>query len=130
MLIKYKSSILYLFFGALTTVVNILVYSLAYYILDFNNVSSNIISWILSVLFAFFTNKVFVFKSECGYKKTISELIKFFVCRILSGVFETVMMVVLVDMLFFNALIVKIILTVIVVLANYFFSKKIIFAKK
>ena len=61
---KYKFIILYGIFSVLTTIINIGVYGLLYSVLDVSNVISNIIAWIVSVLFAFITNKLWVFESK------------------------------------------------------------------
>ena len=58
MLEKYKSILMYLFFGICTTVINIVTYWMFYISLDFLNVLSTIFSWIISVLFAYITNKL------------------------------------------------------------------------
>lgn len=69
---NYKEQINYLIFGVLTTAINIVVYYFTYNILAISNVISNIIAWILSVLFAYITNKYWVFEN---YNSKISELI-------------------------------------------------------
>ena len=59
--LKYKDIIMYLIFGVLTTLINIISYFITYELLNIPNVPSTIIAWILSVIFAFITNKLFVF---------------------------------------------------------------------
>ena len=61
---KYKGAIIYLFFGALTTVVNYLVYFPCYNLLGLSAAVSSILAWVVAVAFAFVTNKPFVFKSR------------------------------------------------------------------
>ena len=64
---KYEEVIMYLVFGVLTTVVNFVVYFIAIHILgdsDLSKTISNALAWFFSVLFAFFTNKIFVFKHK------------------------------------------------------------------
>ncbi|GMA54756.1 hypothetical protein GCM10025857_61130 [Alicyclobacillus contaminans] len=76
---KFREIISYLFFGGMTTVVNFVVFFLARNLIGWNLVVSNTLSWILSVLFAFATNKKWVFKSKTtGIKPLLSELSKFF----------------------------------------------------
>ena len=69
---KYKFIILYGIFGVLTTIINIVTYALCYDMFNISNVVSNIIAWVLSVLFAFITNKIWVFESKCfDFKGTL-----------------------------------------------------------
>lgn len=70
---KYKSVILYLFFVGCTTLVNIVTYNSLYYLCHVTNIVSNIIAWILSVLFAFITNKIWVFESKKFDLKILSH---------------------------------------------------------
>lgn len=62
--IKYKSEILYLFFGGCTTLVNIACYYVLYRQLHFANFASTIAAWVVSVAFAYITNRQYVFESE------------------------------------------------------------------
>ena len=120
---KYKSFITYAFFGVCTTLVNILSYRLFFFALSVPNVPSTILAWLFAVLFAFITNKIWVFESKSwALSVTISELIKFFVCRIATGV--------AVDKMQWNALVWKVISNVIVIVLNYVASKLVIFVKK
>ena len=82
---KYKEIINYLIFGVLTTVVSIGTYALFTKLFSINYLVSNILSWILAVLFAFITNKLFVFESKSKDKKQVTkEMINFFFFRIIS----------------------------------------------
>ena len=126
---KYREYILYIIFGGLTTVVNFAVYYalniFVWYII------ANIIAWAVSVVFAFVTNKIFVFESKnTSDKKTLTEFIEFTLFRVLSGVMETALLYVFVDLLSQSENIFKIIISVLVVVLNYIFSKFIIFSKK
>ena len=127
---KINESILYIFFGVLTSLVNFIVFSFMYYILSYNNVISNIISWLISVVFAFFTNKFLVFHCYSCIKKSIIEFLTFFISRLISGIIEVVMMFCFVDILNFHALLIKIILLIFIVIMNYLFSGKIIFSRR
>ena len=128
---KYKQGILYLVFGALTTVINVLCYCLVYNVFKIPNVLSTVISWIISVLFAFVTNKNFVFESETdGIKNIMREISAFFVCRILTGVTDVAIMWLAVDIMKWNSLLWKIIANVFVTVLNFFASKFLIFNKK
>lgn len=123
----YKMPILYVLFGGLTTLVNVVVYFICYDISGISNVISTIIAWILSVIFAFITNKIYVFESKSG--SIIYEISTFFACRFGTGVLDLGIMYLSVDILKWNALLMKIISNVIVIVLNYILSKVIIFNK-
>ena len=127
---KYKFIILYGIFGVLTTIINIVIYALCYDMFNISNVVSNIIAWILSVLFAFITNKIWVFESKCfDYKIFIKELWNFIVCRLATGALDLGIMYVGVDLLKGPALILKIASNIIVIILNYVMSKLFVFKK-
>lgn len=127
---KYKFIILYGIFGVLTTIINIVTYALCYDMFNISNVVSNIIAWILSVLFAFITNKIWVFESKCfDFKIFIKELWNFIVCRLATGALDLGIMYVGVDLLKGPALILKIASNIIVIILNYVMSKLFVFKK-
>lgn len=127
---KYREIIVYLFFGGLTTVVNLAVYYPLYNIAGISGTVSTVIAWAVAVLFAFFTNKPFVFESHDWSKAVVlPEFAKFVGCRIGSGVLETVFIALTVDILRLNGNIMKVIISVAVVLINYVGSK-LLFKKK
>lgn len=128
MLEKYKSILMYLFFGICTTVINIVTYWMFYISLDFPNVLSTIFSWIISVLFAYITNKLWVFESRSfGKKVLVREIATFFGARFISGIIDLAVMFLFVDMLLFPAMIIKFISNIFVVIFNYVASKVVIF---
>ena len=128
---RYYDILAYLFFGGLTTVVNYLVYIPCYNWWGMSAGVSNIIAWVFAVAFAFLTNKPFVFKSHDWSAKTLwPELTKFVGCRVGSGVLETAILWLTVDMLLWNGLVMKLITSVLVIVLNYFGSKFLIFTKK
>lgn len=130
---KYKEVVNYIIFGGLTTLVNYASYLGFTRLLKIGVVLSTILAWILSVLFAYITNKKYVFESKSfSISQVIRELISFFSFRILSGLFEVVFMYVFVDIMSFNDIIMKLIANVVVIILNYIFSKIIVFrdAKK
>lgn len=128
---EHKAFLLYAIFGVLTTIINTAVYQLFYAVLNFTNVSSNIIAWILAVSFAYITNRKFVFESKNNEKKAlIAELTSFFACRLATGVLDIAIMFVAVDLLSLNSLAMKLISNVVVILINYIASKLIIFKKR
>lgn len=128
---KYQDIILYLFFGGLTTVINVVSYAFFAKILGFGTFFSTIIAWFLSVLVAYLTNRKWVFHSEAkGVVEISREVISFFSCRIATGVVDWVIMLAFVDGLHFNDIVIKILANVIVIILNYVASKLVIFAKK
>ena len=130
LIVKYWDILTYLFFGGLTTLVNYLVYLPCYNLLGFSASVSNVIAWAAAVLFAFLTNKPFVFKSHDWSAQTVlPELAKFVSCRIGSGVLETVIIFVTVDWLGWNGNWMKLATSVLVVILNYFASKLLVFRK-
>ncbi len=128
MLKKYKEVIMYLLFGGLTTVINIAVYNLLYYAAHIGNVPSNIIAWIISVLFAYVTNRLWVFESKNG--SVIKEAASFFGCRSLTGLLDVAVMFLAVDILKLPAGIMKLVSNVIVIVLNYVASKLWIFGRQ
>lgn len=120
----------YLVFGVLTTVVNYLVYLPVYNLLHLSASLSNAIAWVVAVAFAYLTNKPFVFQSHDWSRQTvIPELLKFVSCRLGSGILETVILLVTVDLLGWNGNIWKLITSVLVVILNYVASKLLVFTK-
>ena len=128
---KYWDILSYLFFGGLTTVVNYLIYLPCYNLLHLSASVSNVIAWVVAVAFAYLTNKPFVFKSHDWSLKTVApELAKFVGCRVGSGLLETALLFLTVDLLRWNGNLMKIILSVMVVILNYVGSKLLVFRKK
>ncbi len=131
LVVKYWEVLTYLFFGVLTTVVNYLIYLPVYNLLGLSAAVSNAIAWVVAVAFAYLTNKPFVFKSHDWSAKTvIPELTKFVSCRVASGVAETLILLVTVDLMHWNGNIWKLVTSVLVIVLNYIGSKLIVFRKK
>jgi|SRR3712207_1813183 len=128
---KYKSVISYLFFGVLTTLVNIVTYNTLYYKFDVSNVKSNIVAWIFAVLFAYITNKLYVFNSRSWSPSYLfREIFLFFSARFITGLIDTAIMYIAVDLMGQEAFIWKLLTNVIVVVLNYVASKFLIFKNK
>ena len=132
---KHKSVISYLFFGGCTTVVNWGSYFVLFNILHVHNVVSTAIAWLLAVIFAFITNKLWVFDSKSFDRKTlIHEVWTFFTARALTGLIDVGIMFVAVDVFAMNtpfwSTFWKVISNVIIVILNYALSKLIIFKNK
>ena len=127
---KYRDVIVYLVFGVLTTAVNYVVYLPCYNVLHLSGSASNSIAWVGAVAFAYVTNKPFVFRSHDWSAKTVlPELTKFVGCRLGSGVLETAIIFLTVDLMAWNGNIMKIVTSVLVVLLNYIGSKVLVFKK-
>lgn len=128
---KYKSIIMYLFFGVCTTLVNIVSYYIFAHILKTGVMFSTVISWILAVLFAYLTNRKWVFESHAKTKKEIfEELVSFFSCRLATGIVDWLCMYLFVEKFGFNDVIIKVIANILVIVLNYVASKLIIFKQK
>ena len=127
---KYKEVILYLIFGVGTTLVNIVVYYFCSRI-GMETVISTVIAWVLSVLFAYVTNRKYVFESKAvGFVLILKEAASFFLCRLTTGLLDLAIMVICVDLLHFNDMVIKILSNIIVIIINYVISKLLIFKKK
>ena len=121
---------IYLFFGGLATVVNIVVFALSYQVFQLDWPISNTLSWVFSVLFAFVTNKVWVFKSKTeNFGALAWEFGKFVFARVVSFGMDMACMYLFIDMLHTGNLVAKLITQFVVVVANYIFSKVFIFKK-
>lgn len=128
---RYKEIILYIFFGILTTAVNYGSYVLFAHCTGYSVAVSNGIAWILSVLFAFLTNKLLVFESKSLQPAIVlRELISFIACRLFSGFLDMGIMIIFTQVFHFNDLLVKLASNVLVVIINYALSKIFIFSKK
>ena len=131
---KYKEIINYLIVGGLTTVVSLGVYyGLVLTILNPENPVqlqiANIISWIAAVTFAYFANRWFVFESKVKGKEQATEVVKFYLARVGTLLMDMGIMFVGVTLLKGNDKIVKLIVQVVVTVANYIFSKLLVFRK-
>ena len=89
---------------------------------------ANIISWILAVTFAYFTNRIFVFKSKNNNK--VKEAMSFVGSRVISLLMDMATMFIIVSVLHLNDKIGKLVSQVIVTIANYLLSKLFVFKKK
>ncbi len=130
-----RETVGYVAFGALTTAVNIVSYLPLYKLLLLTgfgataaNVVSNTTAWILSVLFAYVTNKLFVFRSKTESVGAAAREFALFVgARVASYVVDMGGMLLLVNLLSVHNAVAKILTNVLVVVINYFFSKWVIF---
>lgn len=125
-----KQVILYLVFGVLTTVVDTLVFYIFNYKFNAHYIVSTCFAWIFAVLFAYVTNKMFVFCVSDKNQSIIKEMFYFFSLRFASLILSIGFMVIMVNMLHIHELFSKVLVNFFVVLANYFFSKFFIFKSK
>lgn len=129
--IKYKELINYGIFGVLTTIINYVSYILFTRLFSIDIFISNLLAWVLSVIFAFITNKIIVFESkEFTLKTIVKEGTSFVIARILSLLLDMLILYIMSDLMGINDLIVKIISNIIVIIVNYILSKFIIFKNK
>lgn len=130
--LEYKEIINYLIFGVLSTVVNFASYFIFAKLFHIDEVVSSGLSWFCAVLFAYITNKIFVFESKTKtVKEFIKEMMSFFACRVLSGILCDVgTFALMVKVLNINDIIAKIVTQIMVVILNYVLSKLVIFKKK
>ncbi len=125
LLLKYKEAILYLIFGGLTTAVNWVVYFPLTKLTPIHYQAANVISWIAAVVFAYFTNRIFVFESK--NKNKTAEFLKFTSGRVFSLLAEMALLFILIDGVHFHEDLSKIVGQVIVVILNYIISKVFVF---
>jgi len=126
---KYKDVIPYLFFGVCTTFVNVITYWVMAHQLSAATMLSTIIAWMVAVLFAYITNRKWVFHSQAKRNEIVKEIIAFFGCRLATGVVDWLCMFTFVDILKFDDIVIKFIANVVVIVLNYVASKLLIFKK-
>ncbi len=121
---KYRELILYVFFGGLTTLVDWVSYGLMRDLLHMPYMTAAFLSQMFSILFAYVTNRRFVFESRVhGAKAVAAEMAKFFGARGASLLLNMLVMYVGVDILNINDKVIKVIASVLVIIANYIFSR-------
>ncbi len=120
-----RELVLYVVFGTMTAAVNFIVYFFFQGLLGVNYLISNVLAWFFSVLFAYITNRIWVFESKSP--DILKEMSLFFGGRIFSGAVDTALMYLFIDVLLIENSISKIVVQVIVVILNYIFSKLIVF---
>ncbi len=134
---KYREGIMYLIFGVATTVVNFALYTVLVKLLEADMTLSNGLSWVCAVIFAFVTNKIFVFQSKSmGAFLFIKEMTAFFGSRIITGIVEIILPTLLYkigvdfDIFGIKGFSAKVTVSVIVIILNYVFSKFLVFKNK
>lgn len=137
---KYQETIAYLFFGVMATVLNIVLYHVFTNMLGLSTAIGNITDTIICVLFQYFTNRIWVFRSHTRGMAAVREFVQFMGCRAVTAVIDEAIMIIGVDYLVKSFVAapmqdlagvgVKILANVIVVVLNYVFSKLFVFSKK
>lgn len=140
---KNKEVLLYLFFGACTTLVGIIFYALpkrvmhfgmtelAGMALDMDVIAANIVSWICAVTFAYITNRIWVFENNAhGAGAIAAECASFFAGRLLTLVIETILLNICTTAVGMNDLLAKVLVSIVTIILNYIISKLFVFKKK
>lgn len=128
---KYKEYILYLIFGGLTTLVNYIVYIPLTVVFHVPELIANVIAWIVAVIFAYVTNRIWVFESKSsGIKNIIIEFLKFALGRLVSLGIEEATIGIFVTWLGLNGIVIKVIASIVTIILNYIFGKFLIFKKQ
>ena len=128
---RYRSFVLYVFFGVCTTIINIAAYTLCARVFGMGTVSANVTAWIAAVAAAYITNKIWVFESRAWTTKAvIYEIATFAACRATIGAMDVAIMYVSVDLLGFQDIMMKVISNALVIVLNFLFSKLVIFKRK
>lgn len=132
---KYQEIVDYLFWGGIAFVLSVALYWLFDTVFGWNSVVANTVDWVICVLFTYFTNRKFVFKSKVeGTKARLKEFLEFVSARLFTLLLEDAIIFVGVELMGFNtplqSTVVKLIGQAVVIISNYFLSKLWIFKKK
>ena len=128
---RYKEILLYVFFGALTTLVSLATFYFFANVLNVHELISNAVSWIFAVTFAYVTNRTWVFEDKAHTRSgVIREASAFYGGRLATLGFEELVILVFVTILGFNDMLIKVLASVGVLVLNYVISKLIVFKKE
>lgn len=126
-----REGVAYLIFGVLTTAVDYVISNSLYYFAHMDSVPAQTIAWMAAVLFAFVTNKWWVFESHTlVFKEVWREFTAFVLCRVATFLFNLAALFIMVDVLNLEFFVCKLVISVVVVILNYVFSKILIFTGK
>ena len=120
-----KELLLYGIFGVLATIINIVAYWGLSRLLVMPTVPATVLAWLIAVIFAFWTNRTYVFRSKNS--AVLKEAAEFFSARIATGVLDVIIMYLFVDVLGFYDVWVKTVSNILVIILNYILSKFFIF---
>lgn len=124
-----RETIVYIIFGVLTTAVDYAAFAVLHYSCGINEVIANTIAWILAVAFAYITNKLYVFDSKSFNIRILAkELPSFVLARLLSLIVTNIFLV-FAAYISMNMLLAKALISVVVIVLNYIFSKLFVFKK-
>ena len=127
---KFREQIMYIIVWVLTTIVNYVVYLALTKMMNVDYMISTVISQIVAMIFAYITNKIYVFEAKNdSFKGLIKEMVSFFSVRIVSLFLDMGFMKLFVDIMHLNDAIMKLVSNVLIIVANYIFSKLFIFKK-
>ncbi len=128
---KHKEKLLYLFFGGLTTVTSLVTFWFVNRVVMANEHIANVASWILAVLFAFLTNRAWVFNAKTNGKAAFfKQLFGFYGGRLLTFGIEELLLLIFITWLHFDSMLVKIAAQIVVLILNYVVSKLFVFRKQ
>jgi putative flippase GtrA len=128
---KYQEGIDYLFWGGVAFVLSMVLFYIFANVMMIEEQIANVITWIICVIFTYFTNRIFVFKSKTsGTKAIIKEFTEFTSARLATLVLENVVLFICIDLLLWHNMIAKLIGQFLVIVSNYVLSKLWIFKKK
>ena len=129
LVVSHKEQVLYLIFGGFTTLINMVVYYLARQ-LGMQVIPADIVAWILAVIFAYVTNKIWVFESKSWKLSQLSrELLSFFGARLFSLGVDALLLYLTVEIFHLPQMLMKLLINIIVIILNYLFSKLLVFRK-
>ena len=128
-LLKYQHFLLYTLFGSLTTIIDLGVYYILYNLFSVHYLVAQTISWVVAVLFAYGTNKRYVFTSRARGMAMLAEMAKFISGRLFSFGVQTVCLAALVEIAHWHENVVRLPVLVIVTVLNYIVSRVFVFDK-
>lgn len=127
---KYRELLAYGIIGVSTTLLNFLLYYVMTRVLNIDYMVANVMAYLIALIYAFFTNKYIVFVSKSVSKAVIfHETISFFGMRLIAGILDSFLMYIGVDVLTINDSLTKIVVTLLIIIINYFVSKYMVFTK-
>lgn len=125
---KYREILLYLFFGGLTFIISVTTYAFFDVTCKLNELLANVFSWMIAVLFAYITNRYYVFKAlDTDIKMVLRQMWDFFRARILTLLLEELIIYIFITCMHYNNILIKVIAQIIVILTNYILSKWYVF---
>ena len=126
---QYREGMLYLFFGGLAFLLNVFLFTV-FINIKIDELIANIIAWIITVLFAYITNTIWVFSAKTKLmKQLLIQIFQFFSGRVVTLIIEEVMLLVFITILGINAMLIKFIAQIVVIVGNYIISKIWVYRK-